>query len=339
MRRTILLALAVALSVLSVIFTPPKIYSEDILHPTSTTTIMDEPIKGAAMMLVTKEWRTERGRKCWFNASMASLEKYWYPTNPYPIILARQDRWDDWEVAAIKDKFPNLELRFESVNSAFYDRKAPATLEDNGTLGPEDYKRMCRFKSYSFLKMNFIKELDYLFGLDDDSCLQGPVGFDVFREMKKRSVVYAFKQLFNDPGYVVKGLYELGAEFMKNHHYEYANKPLHEYVKKGHKKENDDIWAFSTNLDWMDLNSYRSPKLQEYFDAIEESDMIFHRRWGDSPIRFSLAFMFWGRDEVMKLCTPFQHSIWPNSTSKCDKPFVHDAVLKTLEKCGAYCDR
>lgn len=304
----------------------------------------DRKIRGAAFMLVSRNWRSKRGRECFFNKSIQALEKFWLPTNSYQLILGRQDSsWQQWEVNEISRMVPKLDLRFENCANAFMVEE-PLLIEDNNKLSDLNYKRMIRFKLYSFLDLPFIHNLDYLFFLDDDACAQDMIDYDVFERMKKRRVAYAFKQLFHDPEFVVNGLWNFVETYMSRRGFDYANKPL--YIEMKQQQESTeystgskDFWAFSSNFDWIDLNAYRDKKILDFFDALETSQMIFHRRWGDSPLRFALSFMFWNRDQVMKVCTPYQHSTWHPSVKTCEKPFNHDAVLSSLKNCTtSYCD-
>ena len=306
---------------------------------------IDREIRGAAFMLVSKNWRSNRGRKCFFNRSVTALEKYWLPSNSYPLVLGRQDGvWEQWEMSEIINMVPKLHLRFENCASAFMIEE-PLLLEDNHKLSDVNYKRMIRFKLYSFLELPFIHDLDYLFFLDDDACVAEMIEFDVFERMKKRHVAYALKQLFHDPAFVVQGLWDFVEAYMNRRGIEYANKPLYAEIKQQQEstvsttQEAKDFWAFSANFDWIDLNAYRDRKILNFFDTLESSQMIFHRRWGDSPLRFALSFMFWNRDQAMKICTPYQHSTWLLSARNCDEPFNHDAILESLKNCTAgYCN-
>ena len=162
------------------------------------------------------------------------------------------------------------------------------------------------------------------------------VGFDVFQRMRDTGAVYAFKQVFRDPPDVTVGMREFANNYMQERQLQYANPLLKEHVDRNNK-----LFAFSTNLEWVDVRAYRRKALVEFFTFLDDSGMIFHRRWGDAPLRFLLATMFWTSTQVMKVCVEYVHSTWNVSGKKtCNSTVIYDSVLKTIgdKSCGLFCD-
>ena len=70
--------------------------------------------------------------------------------------------------------------------------------------------------------------------------------------------------------------------------------------------------------------------VQHFVTELINSNMIYHRRWSDSPLRFAIAQMFYTKDEVMRLCEfRYQHSVW-NPTSMCEHRTTDDVLVKHL---------
>ena len=306
-------------------------------------------IPGAAMMLVSKPWTQRRGeRQCYFNRSMDLLAKNWLPTNDYPIILQHPDGWTETEMRAIREKWgAELQIHFSKVGSSFH-VKVPSPMEDEEKpLSPLGYKKMCAFKTFGFLKAPYIqnKEIDYMMYIDDDACLTEQIKYDVFQKMQQHKVAYAYKQLFLDRNYVVSGLGDFVNNFQKKNKRKYSNPELAQWLEEnGFKAGEASHWSFGTNLEWIDLKEYQRPDIMKFHKTIEESGMIFHRRWGDAPLRFLLAYLFWDSTQVMRICSEYMHSHWQPSPSTCtddaQTPIINDAVLEQLRNCHlkAMCD-
>lgn len=294
-------------------------------------------------MLVSKPWTNRRGeRQCFFNKSMDALSDNWYPINSYPIILQHPKGWTAQEINDIRQQWPQLPIYFSDIGQAFHQTDPPEHMEDeNKPLSPLGYKKMCAFKTFGFLDAPYVSthDLDYMFYLDDDSCLAEPIQYDVFQKMQQHKIAYAYKQLFLDFDYVVKGLTDFIKDYKELHKLQYANPVLATWLEdNGYLQTESSHWAFATNLEWVDLREYRRPNIMKFNKAVEASGVIFHRRWGDAPLRFVLAYLFWDNTQVMKLCSSYVHSMWNPSPSTCSSsgdqsPVFRDAVLTQLQNC------
>jgi len=302
-------------------------------------------IRGAAMMLVSKPWTIQRGeRQCFFNRSMDALSSHWLPRNPYPVILQHPDGWTVEEMRDIRQQWPQFKFYFSNIGNAFH-IDPPKNMEDQDQpLSPLGYKKMCAYKTFGFLNAPFIatQELDYIFYLDDDSCLTEPIHYNVFEKMQQHKIAYAYKQLFLDRDHVVRGLVEFVENYRKSHKsLPYANPSLAKWLEEHEFLTKDggggSHWTFATNLEWLDLKQYRQSDTVAFLNAIADSGMIFHRRWGDAPLRFVLAYLFLNNRQVMKICSSYVHSMWNPSPSTCSDqhqtPDIEDAVLRQLQGC------
>lgn len=298
-------------------------------------------IKAAAVMLVSKPWTKRRPeRRCWFNASIDNLEKHWWPNNKYPINLLSTEEWQEQETHDIQAKWPNLQFIFTNIEEIF--STTPKKISNLSNWGHDHdfhYRRMCIFKSYGFLKVPTIRDLDYVMYTDDDACLAEPIGVDVFQVMKENQIRYGFVQTFRDAPSVTTGLIEYAKEYNKKNNLEYRNPDLEQWVGRamlhGLNTTNGILpYSFSTNLEWIDIHGYQDAKISALMKSIDENDYIFERRWGDAPIRFLLSYMFWTSTDVIKVCAEYYHSSWPMYKNRCPngtKYLIKDAVLKHLK--------
>lgn len=91
--------------------------------------------------------------------------------------------------------------------------------------------------------------------LDDDACILDPIQFDIFKRMQSEKITYAYKQIFLDPKEYVVGLDAFAESYMRDNGLKWSNAPLRQQAKRitgGH------LLSFSTNLEALDMNKYRS---------------------------------------------------------------------------------
>ena len=341
-RQTFLLIMT-PLAMWNILFTPLP-FDEDLNYPPKTTSTAlrfgSGQIRGAAMMLVSKPWTTQRGgRQCYFNKSLDDLTNNWYPTNPYPLVLQHPNGWSQQEMDDIRQRWPQLEIYFSKLGSSFH-VSPPSLMEDHEKpLSSLGYKKMCVFKTYGFLQAPYVSQLDYMFYIDDDACITEPIQYDVFQIMQQNDIAYAYKQIFLDPVNVVRGLADFVEDYKQGHQLQPANPSL-EAVMGGN--DEGSLWAFSTNVEWMKLNAFRRSDVRDFHATLHELEIIFHRRWGDAPLRFVLAYLFFTNTQVMRMCLEYVHSSWPTAVSTCSDnlqlPIIQNAVLDHLQNCVAVCN-
>jgi hypothetical protein len=142
---------------------------------------------------------------------------------------------------------------------------------------------MCAFMFNGFLKAPLIRDYRYLLRIDDDSCIEDHIHYDMFATMKSKGIAYGFNDLFEDVEASVRGLFEFSTNYIEVNNLPWANPPLMELAKQGAKER---LPAFSTNFELIDTQRYMMPDIQKFATAVINSSMIFHRRWGDAPLRF-----------------------------------------------------
>lgn len=339
-RKQAILLVLTPLAVWHILFCPNPFDAS--IPPTNDETLQfaNGQIKGAAMLLVSKPWTSRRGdRQCYFNKSMDDLSRNWYPTNRYPLVLQHPNGWSRKEIADIRHRWPQLVIYFSKLGHSFHVAPPPTMEDDEKPLSSLGYKKMCVFKTYGFLGAPFVSQLDYMFYIDDDACITEAIRYDVFAKMRQNNIAYTYKQIFTDPVNVVTGLPDFVQEYERRHRLRAANPSLIAPMKGN---EQGSLWAFSTNVEWLNLNEFRRADVRDFHRALQESGMIFHRRWGDAPLRFVLAYLFFTNTQVMRLCSEYVHSEWPTAVSTCtddlQTPIIQDAVLRQLKDCVATCN-
>ncbi len=263
---------------------------------------------GAIMMLLSN-WKISRGRTCYFNASMDALTAHWRPNNKYPIILMNTVPWKYADMSAIRRKWDTLDFKFINVQKVFdYNPTVPLSqLQDvNAQLSDLAYKRMCHFYFQGFTEVPVLMQYKYLMRMDDDTCIQDNINFDVFQNMEDRNAAYAHSSIWMDGPHVTEGLYPFAENYLKEHNLTWTNPELRKRVYSYSSAP-----AYNTNLEIINTVRYTLPAVSAFINYVVESNMIFHRRWGDAPLRFVLSLMFWKEVEVVALDSfDHQHSTW-----------------------------
>ena len=273
---------------------------------------------------------------------MDSLETNWLPHHKYPVYLLTQEkRWSREDKVAIKRKWKTFDIHFMSIHDQFWDYPKDVIFEDaKAPLSNIEYKNMIAFMVYGFTRVPELAQYHYLMRLDDDSCISDAINYDMFAEMRSRRAMYGFHDMFLDPTHVVVGIKEFmddyaeqavqnniasSSHLRRDKTTKWANPVLHDWRNDLKMTVSP---AFADNFEIINVRRYMEPDIMHFLRHVEDSHMIYHRRWGDSPIRYYLAELFWGSQEVLWFCDfDFQHSSWAPS-KMCDHRSHNNTVIK-----------
>ena len=271
-------------------------------------------------------------RKCNLNTGLTLLENNWLKRYPYTVILMNTRHWEVDEIRLLRRYWSTIDIRFVDISKYFNIHSESEVFDDQkSSLTSINYKRMCQFFFSGFLNVPILREYRYLLRLDDDTCILNPVNFDLFQEMADHNVYYSYQHIFPDPAFVVQGLREYIADYTISIGLTVANPLLYEVITSRGKILYD-YDSFATNLEVIDTWRYRQADIAHFLQNITESNLIFHRRWGDAPLRMVIAQLFWGPSDVMRLCEfDYQHSAWPLSPM-CESRTTDNPVLALLSQ-------
>jgi hypothetical protein len=271
---------------------------------------------GAVFILV-QDWSQERKwRKCYFNKSMDSLAKHWRPHNPYPVILMETRPWTHEDMVAIRRTWDTLDFKFINIKQIFdsYPKNLIESDFEDVKKGKQinniAYKRMCTFFMKGFTEIPLLMKYRYLLRLDDDTCLLDNINYDIFKYMQTERASYGYSHVWRDYEYFVQGMWDFVHNYVKINQIEWKNpKMYHAMLNMTHYPLS--VPSFNTNFEIINTVKYRDPAVMKFVDAVIDSNMIFHRRWGDAPLRIPTAMMFWREKELVRLeGFDLQHSLW-----------------------------
>jgi hypothetical protein len=234
-----------------------------------------------------------RGRRCYFNASMDALASKWHPHNDYPVILMDTKRWTRNDMVAIKRTWSMLDFKFLNIKPVWNSvpRLSESQFEDAvKPLSSIDYKRMCHFFFKGFTQIPFLMEYKYLMRFDEDTCVVDNINYDIFIFLEHKQATYAHTDVWLDAADVTFGLSDFASEYAFSNKLDVQNPDLN--------ATRDYHSAFNTNLEVINTVNYRDEDVSRWVEAVDRSDMIFHRRWGDAPLRHATAMLFWSPSDM-----------------------------------------
>ena len=292
----------------------------------------DSSIGAVAYLLpdyVRRDYSPRGTRICGFNMSMNYLVQNWRPFNAYPVILMGEAPWSQREMDSIRRTWPSLEILFTCVAKQFQLFSANDRFEDfKKPLASLGYKRMCAFWFSGFLEVPLLQKYRYIFRLDDDSCIRSKLNFDVFRYLEANEFQYAFRDMGQDPDNVVHGLSDFVIEYVTQRGINATHPTLLSIITEIGP---DQIFpTFDTNIEIIDTHRFREADIADFAAYISSTNMIFHRRWGDAPLRLMEALLFLKENQLMRVCDfAYQHSSWPLSR-RCRRHYKSKKVLSTI---------
>jgi hypothetical protein len=284
---------------------------------------------GAVVMLVSNWTSTRLGRNCNFNDSMDALSSKWRPHHSYPVILMNTMQWARHDMAAIRRRWNNMDIKFINIAKWFESALTISRFEFEDHRKPLSsiaYKRMCYFFFRGFTEVPLLMRYRYLLRLDDDTCLLDHVNFDMFRHLAHYRAAYGYSHTWYDGHRVTRGLYKFVADYVAKNNITLANEPLYKAVTTASDFPSF-VPCYNTNFEVINTVRYRDPAVMQFVDAVSESNMIFHRRWGDAPLRLAMAMLFWRKEEIIRFSDfEIQHSNWP-PFAMTEHPNTSDPLL------------
>ncbi|OQO15313.1 hypothetical protein B0A48_00696 [Cryoendolithus antarcticus] len=155
----------------------------------------------------------------------------------------------------------------------------------------KSYHQMCRWNSGLFYKHPALLDMQYYWRVEPKVHFFCDVDYDVFRYMRDHNKTYGFTvNLYDSP----ESLPTLWPETMKfladNEHLLADNNAMKWLTDKerrpehAHKTKGYSTCHFWSNFEIADLDFWRSPAYQAYFDHLDRAGGFFYERWGDAPV-------------------------------------------------------
>jgi len=200
------------------------------------------------------------------------------------ILIFHEGNINQEDQVYIKNNTPELNIIFIDIsNIAFNSDKQSIPFEEAHEFSLS-YRHMCSFWFIHFFDV--VKEYDKLLRIDEDCLIHSNID-KIFLTLDDYVFTCGIKS--GDEEFVTKGLNEFSLNFLNNHKDEYYFKQKDTKIPNGPYTN-----LFGLNLE----NTQNNTIFQLYKKEIDDSNMIYKRRWGDLPLWGEVIYYIFGEDTL-----------------------------------------
>jgi mannosyltransferase len=290
--------------------------------------------------------------------SMKDLERTWNHKFNYPWTFFNDEPFTE-EFIAKTSAQTKAACRYELIPKEHWD--IPAWI-DNGLMQEsqqilkdaniayadmKSYHQMCRWNSGMFYRHPALKDMQYYWRVEPHVNFFCDVDYDVFRYMHDHNKTYGFTVNIYDSALSVATLWpETEAFLADNKQFLHKNNAM-DWLTDGKRRPDHKELAhgystchFWSNFEIANLDFWRSPAYEAYFEHLDRAGGFFYERWGDAPVHSIALGLFedkskihWFKDIGYRHIPYFN---CPNSPkcSGCDAgKFFEGADFLVLEDC------
>ncbi|RCI08698.1 hypothetical protein L249_4837 [Ophiocordyceps polyrhachis-furcata BCC 54312] len=243
--------------------------------------------------------------------SMKDLERTWNHNFNYPWTFFNDKPFSEEfksKTQAVTKAKCNYELIPEDhwatpswIDQRIYD-ESTKLLEEKGVQYAQkiSYHQMCRWNSGMFYKHPALEKYRYYWRVEPKVHFFCDIDYDIFAYMFDNNKTYGFTiNLYDDPK-TLPTLWTETVKFLSDH----TNHPVHEKSAlnwltddKRRPDHNRRAQGYSTchfwsNFEVADMEFWRSPVYEDYFNHLDHAGGFFYERWGDAPVH-SIALGLW----------------------------------------------
>ncbi|KAK3708398.1 putative mannosyltransferase ktr4 [Vermiconidia calcicola] len=186
---------------------------------------------------------------------------------------------EHWEIPS----WINKDLMHESANY----------LEDQDVqyAHMESYHQMCRWNSGFFYKHPALADYQYYWRVEPNVHFFCDVDYDVFRYMQDHNKTYGFTVTLYDSPPSITTLWPETMKFVAANKHLLAHNNAMGFLTDRERRPEHNFQAngystchFWSNFEIGDMNFWRSPAYEAYFEHLDRAGGFFYERWGDAPV-------------------------------------------------------
>ncbi|KAI9818246.1 MAG: hypothetical protein M1832_004462 [Thelocarpon impressellum] len=186
------------------------------------------------------------------------------------------------------------------INKELYEESAQMLKEsDVPYWNNPSYHQMCRWNSGFFYKHPALKDIRYYWRVEPKVHFFCDVDYDVFRYMQDHNKTYGYTVNLYDQAESIPTLWPETQKFLASHpEYVHANNAMDWLTdakrRPGHnaKANGYSTCHFWSNFEVADMEFWRSPAYEEYFNHLDRAGGFFYERWGDAPVHSIALALF-----------------------------------------------
>ena len=230
---------------------------------------------------------TEEKDKWDIEESLTHLYHFFNKKYQYDVVIFHEN-WTKDYCGRLAERYQGTTFRFVEMTPII-----PEGVFKRVIGSSPGYRAMCRYMSGPIFQEELLGRYKWMWHQDADSRLMGPVNYDPFLWMEKHNKKYGFQCLMKEQDFACTGFWETTQKFI------HENKVEPKSLAK-HLDGNGD-W----NLDYyysdfaiLDMDFFRSKQYIDYFIALDEADLFFRYRVGDTLVCSMGVFLFMPEKET-----------------------------------------
>ena len=178
------------------------------------------------------------------------------------------------------------------------------------------YRQMCRFNSGFFYKLKALEKFNWYWRVEPDVRFTCDLPDDMFETMINENKTYGFIIAMGEDKKTIRKLWKTSRDYFENlpswnlsiqDGEKYIKNPDNnslgfietDYGSKTSIRGNYNLCHYWSNFEIANLNFFRDPIYEGYFQALDETGNFFYERWGDAPIH-SIAVSYLLKPDQIK---------------------------------------
>ncbi|KAI9682427.1 MAG: hypothetical protein M1829_000219 [Trizodia sp. TS-e1964] len=259
--------------------------------------------------------------------TMKQLERKFNHKFNYPWIFFNNEPFSDDFKEKTKEQ-TKAKVRYELIPKEHWE--VPSWIQNDLLLESADilankkvqyarmlsYHQMCRWNSGMFYKHPALEHTRYYWRVEPKVKFFCDIDYDVFRYMQDHNKTYGFTiNLYEDPN-SIPTLWPETEKFMAEHpEFIHENSAMdwltdskrQEHHEKSHGYSTCHFWS---NFEIADMDFWRSPAYEAYFNHLDRAGGFFYERWGDAPVHSIALGLFEDKSSEILVI-----NIYPSSTA------------------------
>lgn len=234
--------------------------------------------------------------------SMHDLERTWNRKFNYPWMFFNDEAFTQ-EFMEKTTAATNAEVTYHMVPAEHWDIPSwisEDVMKESADLLKEkevqyahmvSYHQMCRWNSGFFYKHPALEGIKYYWRVEPKVHFFCDVDYDVFRYLQDNNKTYGYTINLYDSPASIESLWPETIKFISENSRYLSNPNLMDWLndeehrpdhyKQAHGYSTCHFWS---NFEIADMDFWRSPAYEAYFEHLDRAGGFFYERWGDAPV-------------------------------------------------------
>ena len=240
--------------------------------------------------------------------SFALLMRHHNKAFRYPMLIAHDEPIDNDLRKYLTSLSDGVPLSFAKLTTALPSHMKARDVPERVLGFPVAYRHMIRWKVGLLWHMPEVQSYEYIWSLDTDAFLLGPLTYDVFGLMASRNASYGYIDVNVETPEVADGLSECINTFLKQAKPKLTPTMLSNFTSGYGARARWDGSKFYTNFQVARRSFGSSAGFTKLFEHIDHDGGIYRHRWGADPILFLGVTIFLQPEEVVHFDdVPYMH--------------------------------